>query len=95
MEGKQMLPSKQVLADLICRIYDAAADPSLWELFLEQVSKISRGTSAALVMHHLGHKMHTISASWNIDPRHRSSISSTTVQSTFGRCVLTVNLLVA
>jgi len=64
-----MVPSKQVLPDLIGRIYDAAADPSLWEPFLEQVSKISRGTSAALVMHHLGHKMHTISASWNIDPK--------------------------
>lgn len=64
-----MLPSKQVLADLIGRVYEAAVDATLWESFLEQVAKISRADASGLVMHDFGRQIHTISASWRLDPQ--------------------------
>ncbi len=63
-----MLPSKQLLMKLIGRVYDAAADATLWEPFLEELAKSARADSAALVMHHLGHEVHTISAGWQVEP---------------------------
>lgn len=62
-----MLPSKQVLTNLIGSVYDAAAEPTLWAPFLEQLAKTSRADSAALVMHQFGTE-HTVSASWKLDP---------------------------
>lgn len=66
--GVAVLPSDQELSRLIGCVYDAAADPTLWELFLEQLAKSSRAESAALVMHQLGREVHTVSASWRLDP---------------------------
>ena len=62
-----MLPGKQALSKLIGSVYDAAAEPTLWARFLEQLAKISRADSAALVMHNLGHEVHTIAASWETE----------------------------
>ena len=63
-----MLPSKQVLTKLIGSVYDAAVDATLWEPFLGELSRSSRADSAALVMHHLGREVHTISAGWMVEP---------------------------
>lgn len=63
-----MFPSKQVLTKLIGSVYDAAADAALWEPFLGELAKASRADSAALVMHHLGSELHTISVAWNMEP---------------------------
>ncbi len=63
-----MLPSKQVLNNLLGNLYEAACDAALWEEFLGQLARRCRGHSAALVMHHLVREVHTISASWNMDP---------------------------
>jgi DNA-binding CsgD family transcriptional regulator len=63
-----MLPSKPLLTKLIGSVYDAAAEPSLWEPFLGELAKACRADSAALVMHNLGREMHAVSASWNLDP---------------------------
>ena len=63
-----MLPSKQVLTSLIGRVYDAADDPTLWKLFLEQLAKISRADAAGLVMHNDERGSHIIDASWQVDP---------------------------
>jgi DNA-binding CsgD family transcriptional regulator len=62
-----VLPGKQALTKLIGSVYDAAAEPTVWEPFLEQLTKISRADSAALVMHNLGLAVHTITASWETD----------------------------
>jgi DNA-binding CsgD family transcriptional regulator len=63
-----VLPSKQVLTKLIGSVYEAAADATLWETFLGELAKTSRADSAALVMHHLGSEVHTISVAWNMEP---------------------------
>lgn len=61
------MPSKQVLIKLIGSVYDAAAEPTLWAPFLEQLAKTTRADSAALVMHNLGHEEHTVAASWKTE----------------------------
>jgi DNA-binding CsgD family transcriptional regulator len=63
-----VLPSKQVLTKLIGCVYDAAAEPLLWEPFLGELAKACRASSAALVMHNVGREVHAVSASWNLDP---------------------------
>ncbi len=63
-----MLPSRQVLADLIGRIYDATADATLWEPFLEKIAKVSRADASGLVMHNDRPEAHAIAASWQVDP---------------------------
>jgi DNA-binding CsgD family transcriptional regulator/PAS domain-containing protein len=63
-----VLPSKQVLTQLIGSVYDAASEPSLWEPFLGELAKTCRADSAALVMHNGGREVHAVSASWNLDP---------------------------
>jgi len=66
-EGLVLLPSKQVLTKLIGSLYDAAAEPTLWEPFLGEVAKTCRANSAALVLHDFGREVHTVSASWELD----------------------------
>ena len=63
-----MLPGKEVLTKLIGNVYDAAADSTLWGLFLAELGKSCRADSAALVMHNFGREAHTVSASWNLEP---------------------------
>jgi DNA-binding CsgD family transcriptional regulator len=63
-----MLPGEQELSTLLGTLYDAAADPTLWTPFLQQLAHSTRATSAALVMHNLDHVSSTISCSWQIDP---------------------------
>jgi len=62
-----VLPSKQV-TNLIGSVYDAATEPTLWEPFLGELATTCRADSAALVVHHFGREVHTVSASWNLDP---------------------------
>jgi DNA-binding CsgD family transcriptional regulator len=63
-----MLPSKRVLSELIGSVYDAAGDATLWEAFLGRLAQTSRAESAALVIHELGPELHTLAASWMVDP---------------------------
>jgi DNA-binding CsgD family transcriptional regulator len=58
----------QVLTKLIGSVYDAAGDATLWKPFLGELAKTSHADSAALVMHHLGSEVHTISVAWNMEP---------------------------
>lgn len=63
-----MLPSNEALTKLIGNVYDAAADASLWGPLLGEIGEISQADSAVLVMHQLGREVHTISASWRMEP---------------------------
>lgn len=63
-----MLPSKQVLTDLIGAVYDAAGDAALWETFLRMLAQTTGAESAALVVHELGAELHTVAASWMVNP---------------------------
>jgi len=64
-----MLPSTDELSRLLGTLYDAATDPQLWGEFLGQLGKNVGADSAALVMHQVGHDVHTVLRSWNLDPR--------------------------
>lgn len=63
-----MLPSKQQLSTLIAMLYDAAADPSLWGPFIEQLAHRVRATSAGLLMHDFEQDQHSLSSGWRCDP---------------------------
>jgi DNA-binding CsgD family transcriptional regulator len=59
---------RQALTKLIGSVYDAATDSTLWETFLGDLAKAAGAGSAALVMHHLGRELHTVAASWKVEP---------------------------
>jgi DNA-binding CsgD family transcriptional regulator len=61
-----MLPGDETLSKLITCLYEAAADPDLWNPFLQQLAQITRAEYAGLVSHYAD--LHAISHSWEIDP---------------------------
>jgi DNA-binding CsgD family transcriptional regulator/PAS domain-containing protein len=63
-----MLPSNRVLSKLLGSLYDAAADPALWDDFLKQLADNSAARSAALVMHDKRCGLHTVARNWAVDP---------------------------
>jgi DNA-binding CsgD family transcriptional regulator len=63
-----MLPSSETLSKLLGIAYDAAADPTLWGSFLEELAIGTRATSAGLLMHDYGNSNYTLSSSWRVDP---------------------------
>ena len=50
-----MVAGNETLSKLLGSLYAAAADPALWEPFLEQLAQSTRATSAAMAMHDLDH----------------------------------------
>lgn len=63
-----MLPPAEQLSDLIGTLYDAAANPELWDKFLQQLAHRTRATSAGLVMIDASQNLFTISSSWEVEP---------------------------
>jgi DNA-binding CsgD family transcriptional regulator/PAS domain-containing protein len=63
-----MLPIHRKLSRLLGILYDAAADPTLWETFLQQLAGGLRADSAGLVMVDAGKDSFSVSRSWNVDP---------------------------
>ena len=63
-----MLPSKQVLSQILGSLYDAAANPNLWDIFLREFVQPAHANSAALLMHDLKNGQHNIIRQFGIDP---------------------------
>jgi DNA-binding CsgD family transcriptional regulator len=63
-----MLPNGVVLSQLLDCLYDAAANPALWEIFLQKLANHSGATSAALVMHDNSSNLHAVARNWEVDP---------------------------
>jgi len=61
-----MLPGRQGLSNLLAALYDAAADPSLWEPFIEQVAEKTGATSGALLILDYEHSNYSLSTSWHM-----------------------------
>lgn len=61
-----MLPGKQELSNLLAALYDAAADPSLWEPFIEQLAGKTGATSGALLILDYEHSNYSLSTSWRM-----------------------------
>src|SRR5471032_1418883 len=66
--GPAMLPDNETISKLLGGLYDAAADPTLWNPFLERLARETGARSAGLVMLDLGQEVFTISRSWEVDP---------------------------
>jgi DNA-binding CsgD family transcriptional regulator len=56
----------ETVSKLLDGLYAAAANPDLWNPFLQRLAQLTRAESAGLVWHDAG--VHTISHSWEIDP---------------------------
>jgi DNA-binding CsgD family transcriptional regulator len=63
-----MLPGGEVLSKLLTGLYDAAADPNLWDVFLQQLAQRVGATSAGLIMVDMDRDAFAVSKSWNVDP---------------------------
>jgi DNA-binding CsgD family transcriptional regulator len=63
-----MPATNETVSKLLGSLYDAAADPALWDLFLQQLAQSTGARSAGLVMLDVGQDVLTISRSWEVDP---------------------------
>jgi DNA-binding CsgD family transcriptional regulator len=63
-----MLPGSEVLSKLLTGLYDAAADPNLWDAFLQQLAPRVGAMSAGLIMVDVDQDAFSVSKSWNVDP---------------------------
>jgi DNA-binding CsgD family transcriptional regulator/PAS domain-containing protein len=63
-----MLPSEGAFSRLLERLYDAAADASLWDSFLLELTRTAHAQAAALVMHDTTHAVHTVLRDWGLNP---------------------------
>jgi DNA-binding CsgD family transcriptional regulator/PAS domain-containing protein len=63
-----MLPDSAVLSHLLGSLYAAAADPTGWDKFLQQLARRCNAQSAALVMHDKRWGLHTLARNWEVDP---------------------------
>lgn len=65
-----MQPGERDLFKLLNSLYDAAADPALWESFLQQLAHHTNAHSAAIVMHlaGTGSGSYTVSSAWQVNP---------------------------
>lgn len=64
-----MLPSKRVLSDLLGTLYDAAANPDSWDIFLRGFMQPTHSNSAALLVHDLKNGQHNIVRQYGIDAK--------------------------
>ena len=58
----------EALSKLLGSLYDAAADPNLWEPYLQQLALNTNARSAALVLHDADQDLHSVHSSWGLDP---------------------------
>ena len=63
-----MLPDTPALSKLLEGLYEAAADPALWDLTLEKIAAHCHATSAALLMHNRSSELHSVARNWQVDP---------------------------
>jgi DNA-binding CsgD family transcriptional regulator len=63
-----MLPSKRALSQILGSLYEAAANPDLWDIFLRGFVQPAHANSAALVVHDLKNGRHNITRQFGIDP---------------------------
>jgi DNA-binding CsgD family transcriptional regulator/PAS domain-containing protein len=63
-----VLPTKKELSQLLASLYDAAANPDLWHVFLRDFARSYRGNSAALMMHDFRDNRHNVADQFGLDP---------------------------
>ena len=63
-----MLPTKRVLSDLLGTLYDAAANPDLWDVFLRGFVQLAHANSAALLVHDFKDSQHNVTRQFGLNP---------------------------
>ena len=63
-----MLVGDETLSKLLGSLYDAAADPCLWEPFLQDLARCTGASSAGLLMYDAAQQQYMLSSSWKLDP---------------------------
>jgi len=63
-----VLPTKRVLSDLLGTLYDAAATPDLWDVFLRGFVQLAHANSAALLVHDFRDSQHNITRQFGLNP---------------------------
>ena len=61
-------PSESLVLGLVGRIYDAAANPELWRLFLEEFADAIRGGSTQILFYDIAHSQGNLTATVRLDP---------------------------
>jgi DNA-binding CsgD family transcriptional regulator/PAS domain-containing protein len=67
-----VLPDREALSELLGTLYDAAANPALWEQFLAQLGRSTGATSAVLVIYDSARRSYILSRDWQFDPEART-----------------------
>ena len=62
------MPSEEVVLGLIGRIYDAASDPKLWPIFLEDFADIVGGTTTSVIVNDVKNRMGNLAVAVRMDP---------------------------
>lgn len=62
-----MLPTRPELSKPLGLLYDAAAEASLWPVFLEELGRAAQSSSTAVLMHDLKQGQHAISIQCGLD----------------------------
>ncbi len=60
------MPSAKALSNLLASIYDAAADPALWSVFLQEIVSATGGNQAAILMHDMHCEQHSVSMQFGV-----------------------------
>lgn len=63
-----MLPTRRALSDLLGKLYDAAANPDLWDVFLQGFIQPAHANSAALLVHDFRDSQHNITRQFGLNP---------------------------
>lgn len=63
-----MLPTKRVLSDLLGTLYDAAANPDLWDVFLRGFVQLAHANSTALLVHDFKDSQHNVTRQFGLNP---------------------------
>ena len=63
-----MLPTRRVLSNLLGTLYDAAANPNLWDVFLRGFAQPAHANSAALLVHHFKDSRRNITRQFGLNP---------------------------
>jgi DNA-binding CsgD family transcriptional regulator/PAS domain-containing protein len=64
--------TEDLLLDLVGRIYDAAAAPELWPVFLERMAEEVGGGPTQILLYDVGHQRGNLTATVRLDPWHKS-----------------------
>jgi len=65
-------PTHELVLDLVGRIYDAAAEPELWPIFLEKFAEAIHGAPTQILLYDVEHHRGNLTATVRLDPWYKA-----------------------